>query len=94
MVIRVKSDIGGYTTFEEGQHLARLITAAVDRSGEAVVSFDGIDVIPTSFLNGSFISIIKKNGKEFLFKKVRLIDVSQHIQRMIKDRIIAQDTFH
>lgn len=94
MVIRVKADIGGYTTFEQGQHLARLIGRAVNDTGEAVVSFANIDVIPTSFLNGSFVAIVKEMGKEYLYKNVRLVDVSPHIQRMIRERIVSQEHFH
>jgi hypothetical protein len=87
MVIHVKNLAGGADTQDQGTALLKAVRDAIASKGEAIVSFDGVDIATSSFVNASFIALLSDIDVGEMKKRVRVVRASRQIGDMIRTRV-------
>ena len=67
MVIRALDLVDHCYSNADGQIVYDAVLALIQKGDSAVVSFDGVDAVPSSFVNSAFIALLEK----FSFEKIK-----------------------
>lgn len=87
MVIYVSLVAGSADTQAQGAALYEAMRSALSKAVNITVSFAGIDVATSSFVNMSFIRLLDDMRLAELKARVRVIDSTKPINDMIKKRL-------
>lgn len=90
MVIRVLDVAGGADTQEQGQALHLELVESLKMGDVIVVSFEGVDIATSSFVNASFLPLLTNMKFDELKRRVRIISVTRQVGDMIKRRLIRE----
>lgn len=86
MVIRILDHVPQCYTWQDGAVILELIRKRFARDEEVVVSFDGVNDVPSSFVNAAFISLLDEYSFNYIRSRLKVIDSSWQINDMIKRR--------
>lgn len=89
MVIIALDYVAQCYTYEDGQVLANLIAPALDADEDVIVSFNGVDDVPSSFVNGAFVALLLNYSFESLRRHLHVVDSTRQINGLIKARLEA-----
>lgn len=84
--IIIKDIIDSALSNSGGMQLYAVLDNALADGGSVVISFHGVDVITTSFLNSSFGNLIDNHGIDIL-SKIKLVDYTSSVATLIKNYI-------
>lgn len=87
MVIKILSHVGQAYTANDGLVIQRLLAEAFTREETVTLSFEGVDAVPSSFVNGAFVGLLDRYGYGFIKKHVRIVNSTKQINGMIKSRL-------
>ena len=87
MVIRVQRIAGAADTQKQGELVLAQIVRELEAAGAVMVSFDGIDIATSSFVNTCFVPLLRKMSLQELQRRVRVVKSSRQINDMIKRRL-------
>ncbi|MFM9940694.1 MAG: STAS-like domain-containing protein [Hyphomicrobiaceae bacterium] len=87
MVIRILDLTGAADTQDHGAALYARLVDALKKQAVVVVSFHGIDVATSSFVNTSFARLLSSMPLDELKRRLRVIDSNRQINSMIKGRL-------
>lgn len=73
-------------TFDDGFLVFSKIHDAFSKGEEVILSFKGIDAIPSSFANGCFVKLLSEYGIDMIKKNLQIIESTKQINTMIKAR--------
>lgn len=90
MVIRVLDIAGGADSHVQGDIVHAAILRALSSEGSAVVSFAGIDIATSSFINTSLLPILDMMTFDALKARLRVVDSTRQINDMIRHRLGPQ----
>lgn len=92
MVIRALDIVRQCYSNEDGHKVYEAVYDYVRRGEEVTVSFDGVDSVPSSFVNSAFIALLE----QFPFQRIRetlsFTNTSPQINEMIKTRFAFEAT--
>lgn len=92
MVINALVHVRHCYTFEDGQVIAALIAACLRDGEDVVLSFDGVDDVPSSFVNGAFVTLLTEFSADMVRRHVSIIDSTRQINSLIKMRVASGAT--
>lgn len=71
---------------EDGQVIHDIIVEKLDDGGELVVSMEGVEWVPSSFVNAAFISLLDILAFTEIKKRLKFINTTSQINEMIRSR--------
>ena len=71
---------------EDGQVVHDAIVTNLQRDDHLVVSMEGVDSVPSSFVNVAFISLLDLWNFDEIKRKLRFINTNSQINDMIRSR--------
>lgn len=86
MVIRVLDHVQQCYTQEDGDKIFRVIHRSLKRGDSVVLSFDGVEYVPSSFVNASLISLLDEMPFEKIRAHLSFVETTKQINEMIKSR--------
>lgn len=87
MVIRILDHIQQCYTNDDGDVIFQIINQAMVGGADRVqLSFDGVESIPTSFVNSAFIPLLDTFSFDAIKKRLTFVDSTRQINQMIRDR--------
>jgi hypothetical protein len=93
MVIQILQVAGAADTQDQGALVYTEIVMALKLHQTVSVSFAGIDVATSSFVNTSFARLLEVMSLDEIKKRVRVTSSTRHINDMIKRRLTAPSEF-
>ncbi|MFD3155507.1 STAS-like domain-containing protein [Haloimpatiens sp. FM7330] len=72
--IKVKDIVGNYCNPEDGIVVRQVIESCLD--DQIVLDFEDIEKVPTTFLCTLFTNLINKLGREYIFSKINVKNLS------------------
>ena len=91
-VIRVQSICGAADTGPQGDKLYDVMSAALSRYDQIVISFDGVDTATSSFVNASFVRLLSHVSFDEIKQRLKVINSTRQINDMIKRRLTREAT--
>ena len=90
MVIRALDVVDQCYSNSDGQKLFVVISDYVRRGEPIVVSFDGVDTLPSSFVNCAFIPLLDSFDFERIKETLSFSNTTPQINEMIKSRFMFE----
>lgn len=90
MVIRVLSLTGAADTQQQGAAVYDRLVDALKTQPTVLVSFDGIDIATSSFVNMAFVRLLDHMSLQDIKQRVRVVQSTRQINSMIKRRLEQQ----
>lgn len=85
-MIRVLDFVDRCYNGEDGQVIHDIIASSLTSSGRLVVSFDGVDSVPSSFVNVALISLLDEWDFDEIKRRLSFVDTNSQINDMIRTR--------
>lgn len=86
MVIRVLDIVDQCYSNADGHKLFEAVLGPVTRGEKVVVSFDGVDAVPSSFVNSAFIALLERIPFEQIKRTLSFKETTPQINEMIRSR--------
>jgi hypothetical protein len=90
--IRVLDFVDRCYNSDDGQIIHDIIASNLEESGELIVSLDGVDSVPSSFVNVAFISLLDRWNFDEIKRRVRFANTNAQINEMIRSRFTFEVT--
>lgn len=85
-IIRVLDHVERCYNSADGKVIHDVIEARLKKNEQVVVSFDGVDSVPSSFVNTALISLLETFDFQRIKNLLRFKDTNSQINEMIKTR--------
>ena len=83
MVIAVKNFVDVAQTPEQGQVLFDIMHSELQKNDVVTLSFRGISVVTSSFINSSILKIVEEVGRDSFIRRVKLQNVSPQVRDIL-----------
>jgi hypothetical protein len=90
MVIVALDHVPQCYTYEDGSVIARLIRHAFAQGDDVQVSFRGVENVPSSFVNGAFVSLLEDYDFNFIRTHLSVVDSNTAINEMVRRRVLFE----
>lgn len=87
MVIRVLDVTDGASTADQGVAVLAVASAVLADAGTVKISFDGVHIATSSFVNACFVPLLKALSYDGLKRRVAVVDSNYQINDVIRRRI-------
>jgi len=94
MVIRVRDHVQRCQSWSDGDVIGQQIKRVLAARERAVVSFDGVGDVPSSFVNAAFVSLLDDYSFDFIKRHVSVVDSTSQINSLIKRRLSSEAERH
>lgn len=96
VTIRIRDHVKQASSYDDGQIIYRLISDKLASGDTVRVSFDGINAVPSAFVNAAFVQLLDKTPIEKLREKLQFSDSTRFINELIKNRFdfVSRHTPH
>lgn len=84
MVIAVLDHVAHCDTSADGDALYLVLHRALALASRVTVSFDGVDGVPSSFINASIVRLVEELGIEAVKSRIAITDVSGQVSDMLR----------
>lgn len=85
-LIRVLDFVEQCYNANDGQIIHDVIEKRWHQNDKVTLSFDGVDAVPSSFVNVALISFLDNHDFEEIKRKLRFVNTSSQINEMIRSR--------
>jgi hypothetical protein len=89
MVIRVKDIVTAADTQAQGSVVHDCIVRALAAEPVVEVSFDGVDIASSSFMNTSIVRLIQDRGMGEVTRRIKIVAVNRQVADMLRRRVAA-----
>jgi len=86
VVIRALDLVDQCYSNADGQKVYEAVVVCIARGEKVTVSFDGVDAVPSSFVNSAFIALLEKFPFEQIKRTLFFKQTTPQINEMIKSR--------
>lgn len=90
MVIRILDYVNQCYTQEDGQKIYSVILPYLEKETTIELSFDGVEYVPSSFVNTAFIALLEKFSFQTIRSYLIFVDTTKQINEMIRDRFLFE----
>jgi len=87
MVINILDLVPHCYTWADGEIVGRAIQQALADKEKVVVSFTGVEDVPTSFVNAAFVRLLDDFSYEDIRSNLSVVNSTRQINEMIKRRL-------
>jgi hypothetical protein len=92
MVIRILDHVQSFSSYEDGDRIFQLIVEPIERGEDVVLSFEGIDAVPSSFLNASILRLAERVPVAEIKAHLRLINSTKQVNDLLRSRMKFLET--
>jgi STAS-like domain of unknown function (DUF4325) len=86
-MIRVLDIVASADTADQGLALLAHLLRELRQNGDIVVSFDGLRTATPSFINASFVELLRDYPLDEIKRRVKIIKSTRLINQVIKERL-------
>ena len=86
MVINILDHVKTASTYEDGEVIYQLISNALHKRENIILSFNAITSVPSAFINASLIRLLEEFSIELIREKITFINTTKHINELIRSR--------
>lgn len=86
MVIKIIDYVKTPSTYEDGEKIFKLISAAINKGESVSLSFESIPSVPSAFINSAIIRLLETFSFEQIKQHLSFINTTKHINDLIKSR--------
>lgn len=86
MVIRILDHVEHCASYADGDVIFRLISPHVKNGEDVVLSFDGIDAVPSSFVNAAIVRLVEVVSLGEIRKHLKITSSTKQINDLIRSR--------
>lgn len=90
VTIKIIDNVKYSTGHEDGYKIYNLILVALKHGNNVTLSFEGVDFITPSFVNGALVELLTKYDFETIKKRVKIINVNPSMATLIKERLVFE----
>lgn len=87
MVIAILDLVPQCYSWREGEIVANAIRSALKSEQTVVLSFSGVDDVPSSFVNAAFVSLLNEYNFDEIRRRLSIVCSTSQINEMIKRRL-------
>ncbi len=87
MVIRVLDFVKECATYADGEVIFKLIAPSIKNGEDVVLSFDGVDAVPSAFINASIVRLVEVVDLDQIRLHLKVANSTKQINELIKSRI-------
>lgn len=87
MVIRVLDYVTHCSSYAEGDAIFQIIAPHIQSGEDVTLSFDGVDAVPSSFINAAIVRLAEVVSLDTLKAHLKVIDSTRQINDLIRSRI-------
>ncbi|MBF0167276.1 MAG: STAS-like domain-containing protein [Alphaproteobacteria bacterium] len=85
MVVRVLDHVEHCYTNEDGKVIAAILRQGFSCQEKVTLSFEGVDSVPTSFVNTAFVDLLGDFTLDFVREHLAIVNSTRQINGLIKD---------
>jgi hypothetical protein len=86
MVIRILDYVEHASTYEDGDVIFKLISGPIVNGDDVVVSFDGIQAVPSAFINASLVRLAELAPIVEIRAHLKIAQSTRQINELIRSR--------
>lgn len=90
MVIRLLDHTATCHSNDDGTKIANIIRRSLNEEHHISISFKGVDIVSTSFINSSLVSLLDLYSFDFIKSKLTFTNTTKHINALIRDRFLFE----
>jgi hypothetical protein len=97
VMIRIVDYAKPASTYEDGQKIYDLVLPEVKAGHEVTVSFDGIQAVPSAFVNAAFVQLLEHVPFECVRQSLKIVDSTRSINELVRSRfafVTGNDSTH
>lgn len=87
MVIKILDHVDNCSTYADGEVIFNLIAPIIKRSEDITLSFEGVEAVPSSFINASIVRLVEIVSLEEIKAHLKVINSTRQINALIKGRM-------
>ena len=87
MVIRILDHVVQAESYADGEKIFVLIADSIKRGEDVTLSFDGIDAVPSSFVNAAVVRLVEIVSINAIKAHLHVVDSTRQINSLIRDRM-------
>lgn len=86
MVIKIVDYVEKPSSYDDGEKIYSLIYQKMKSGDRAIVSFLGVESVPSAFINSAFVRLLEDFSYEKIKSLLVITDSTRHINELIKGR--------
>lgn len=86
MVVRILDHVDRVSTYDDGNVIFALIAPDLRAGKDVVLSFDGIDAVPSAFVNASVVQLAEELSVDVIRQHLKIISSTRQINELIRSR--------
>ncbi|MBF0296031.1 MAG: STAS-like domain-containing protein [Magnetococcales bacterium] len=86
MVLTILEHVDNCHSMDNGETIAKLIKTHLDHNQSVQISFKGVDLVSSSFINTSLIALLDSYSFDTIRSKINFINTTRFINELIKSR--------
>lgn len=90
MVLVLLDHVSNCYSNDDGEKIAKTIRQNLDKKESVRISFRGVDVVSSSFINSSLITLLDDYTIDYIKSKVSFSETTKHINNLIKNRFLFE----
>ena len=87
MVIRILDHVAQAASYADGEKIFALISEPIRKGDQVTLSFQGIDAVPSSFINAAIVSLVEVVTIHQIKAHLRFINSTRQINELIRSRM-------
>lgn len=91
MVVRILDHIDHCSSYADGDAIYQIIKPSFLKGEDVTLSFDGVDAVPSSFVNASVVRLIESVSLDEIKAHLRVVNSTKQINDLIRARIAFLD---
>ena len=86
MVIRLLDFVDHCATYDDGKVIFDLIQPKVAAGEDVTISFDGVDAVPSAFINSALVRLVESVPVDEVRKHLSIVNSTRQINELIRSR--------
>lgn len=87
MVVRILDHVANCSSYADGDTIFNIIGPVIQRGEDVVLSFEGVEAVPSSFVNASIVRLIEIVSLKEIKTHLKVIKSTRQINALIRGRI-------
>lgn len=92
MVIKILDVVPDCNSWDKGETVFKVIQEAFKNDSELVVSFEGVDDVPSAFVNAAFLPLLDTFDFVEIKRRLKFVNSTRQINDMIRRRFSFEAT--
>jgi hypothetical protein len=87
MVVRILDHVANCSSYADGDTIFNIIGPVIQRGEDVVLSFEGVEAVPSSFINAAIVRLIEIVSLKEIKTHLKVIKSTRQINALIRGRI-------